>query len=558
MHHLSIALSLTVLSTTALSSSIAFVDDNNNGISDDIDIMNNPELDCNMDGILDLAQNYDLLQTIQQPTSLPLSQIGDRFGDSVDSDGSSLAIGSSNDPTYESSLGNFEVTGAVYVYSQANEDSPWVLKGNRIVPPIEPGESPVDSLFGLSVSVDGNRVLVGAPDYITTDGNTGAAFVYIFDEALSDWVLEKILRPGNDRADDFGASVAISGNRILVGDPKDDPIPYSASSNYGSFNYYVWDSVTEDWELFQKTHLDTLPLVENDEVSNDEFGTAVAFVGDAIVVSAPKQDFEGRANGGAVYSFYENSTGTILLPATQPLTGTERASFLDPTEFGESLSGDGDFLAIGSPKYKTNNTEYDSGRVYVYELDSTSSTVPAWIVDHDFRAGDGEAGDLFGSAVDIEHNIIGEVSLAVSAIEDSNSTGIDNGAVYIYHRVSAGVWEELNKMLPPEDSPGKTGFGISVANRLGDTFIGVVDDESTADETDGDLQGVYVFGPIPSCGGCNAADLAADGALNFLDVSAFLSAYTNQDPRADLAEPFGSFNFLDVSEFLSLFSAGCP
>lgn len=58
--------------------------------------------------------------------------------------------------------------------------------------------------------------------------------------------------------------------------------------------------------------------------------------------------------------------------------------------------------------------------------------------------------------------------------------------------------------------------------------------------------------------GCNGADLAEPfGALNFFDVSAFLSAYNSQDPAADFNGD-GSFNFFDVSEFLTVFNAGCP
>jgi len=61
-----------------------------------------------------------------------------------------------------------------------------------------------------------------------------------------------------------------------------------------------------------------------------------------------------------------------------------------------------------------------------------------------------------------------------------------------------------------------------------------------------------------SCG-CNPADLAEPcGVLNFFDVTAFLSAFNNQEPVADLAAPFGVFNFFDVSAFLTSFVNGCP
>jgi len=57
--------------------------------------------------------------------------------------------------------------------------------------------------------------------------------------------------------------------------------------------------------------------------------------------------------------------------------------------------------------------------------------------------------------------------------------------------------------------------------------------------------------------GCNAADINADGTLNFFDVSAFLNAFSMMDPSADINNN-GTWNFFDVSEFLSIFADGCP
>jgi hypothetical protein len=58
---------------------------------------------------------------------------------------------------------------------------------------------------------------------------------------------------------------------------------------------------------------------------------------------------------------------------------------------------------------------------------------------------------------------------------------------------------------------------------------------------------------------CNTADLAEPfGDLTFADISAFLTAFTAQDPAADLAAPQGQFTFADISAFLAAFAAGCP
>jgi hypothetical protein len=53
------------------------------------------------------------------------------------------------------------------------------------------------------------------------------------------------------------------------------------------------------------------------------------------------------------------------------------------------------------------------------------------------------------------------------------------------------------------------------------------------------------------------ADMNGDLALNFFDISAFLIAFSAQDPIADF-DGNGTFNFFDISAFLSAFSAGCP
>lgn len=53
------------------------------------------------------------------------------------------------------------------------------------------------------------------------------------------------------------------------------------------------------------------------------------------------------------------------------------------------------------------------------------------------------------------------------------------------------------------------------------------------------------------------ADINNDNAQNFLDVSAFLSYFANEDDRADYTDD-GQFNFLDVSFFLNAFSVACP
>jgi hypothetical protein len=64
------------------------------------------------------------------------------------------------------------------------------------------------------------------------------------------------------------------------------------------------------------------------------------------------------------------------------------------------------------------------------------------------------------------------------------------------------------------------------------------------------------FVTIELDGGC-LADFNDDGVLDFFDVSAFLSAFGNQDPSADFSGD-AQWDFFDVSAFLNLFAQGCP
>jgi len=62
----------------------------------------------------------------------------------------------------------------------------------------------------------------------------------------------------------------------------------------------------------------------------------------------------------------------------------------------------------------------------------------------------------------------------------------------------------------------------------------------------------------PAASGCNAADLAEPfGELNFFDISAFLSAFSAQDPAGDINND-AVFDFFDISSYLTIFANGCP
>jgi hypothetical protein len=125
--------------------------------------------------------------------------------------------------------------------------------------------------------------------------------------------------------------------------------------------------------------------------------------------------------------------------------------------------------------------------------------------------------------------------------------------------------EEFDPLVPldnlyviDDDSAGYPDALAFVNNPLDESFlyIAVVSSYSNwAPSQFGEFK--ITLGPnlifSPPC----AADLNGDGALNFIDVSAFLDAYSMNDPIADFSDD-GIINFFDIAAYLDLFNNGCP
>lgn len=54
-----------------------------------------------------------------------------------------------------------------------------------------------------------------------------------------------------------------------------------------------------------------------------------------------------------------------------------------------------------------------------------------------------------------------------------------------------------------------------------------------------------------------AADFNGDALFNFFDITTFVDLYNAQDPRADIAPPFGALNFFDIATYIDIYNAGC-
>jgi len=161
----------------------------------------------------------------------------------------------------------------------------------------------------------------------------------------------------------------------------------------------------------------------------------------------------------------------------------------------------------------------------------------------------------------------GNTTLTYALWYSNNIGTIDDSMTVELSNNNGGSWTTIDTLGPGDPDAGGGWFtqifdvGTIFANPSSQIRVRfVVSDLGAGSVVEAGVDAVklveLVCTDAPS--GCNAADLAEPfGELNFFDVSAFLSAFSAQDPGADLNND-GAFDFFDVSDFLSVFGQGCP
>ncbi|MEM1270812.1 MAG: fibronectin type III domain-containing protein, partial [Bacteroidota bacterium] len=263
-----------------------------------------------------------------------------------------------------------------------------------------PVSAEAGDLFGASVAVDGERLVIGAPG----EGAAGAVYVFQFDGA--DWIEDaKLLPPtsiGQGAA--FGGAVSVSNNVVLVG----------ALQATGTGRAYVFTETGESWNLDATLSPDAGPSVDR-----AGFGGTVMLEGAQAFVGAP---FE--AGSGRVYVYDGTAGSWTFTDKLAPLTAAQ------DDRFGASLSVFEDELIIGVPR--SDVAAQNVGEAYVYQRAGS-----AWVLEARLLPSDVAPGLEFGSSVAAD----GGFSLI----------GARGGeTVFSFERVE-DVWLEQIRIGPVED-----------------------------------------------------------------------------------------------------------
>ena len=314
---------------------------------------------------------------------------GDAFGLAMAISGNLMVVGVPLDDTGESD------SGRAYVYDLSS-GTPHIPVATLNNP------SPaVSDRFGYTVAISGTRVVVGA--YLDDTGVTDAGSAYVYDLSSGTPLVPMVIyKPGPAQSERFGYSVAISGTRVVVGDYFDD----TGATNAGTVYVYDLSSGTPTAPVST--------LNSPSPTAGGVFGCSVAISGTRLMVGAYGND-TGATNAGIAY-VYDLSSGT----PTVPIATLNNPSPAAEDNFGWSVAISGTRAVVGA--YRDDAGASDAGSAYVYDLSSATPTVPVATLNNPSPA----AQDFFGWSV----GIFGTQVVVGAYADDTGATEAGSAYVY--------------------------------------------------------------------------------------------------------------------------------
>ncbi|MBL0040640.1 MAG: Ig-like domain repeat protein [Xanthomonadales bacterium] len=349
-----------------------------------------------------------------------------------------------------------EGDGAVEVWLRSGNT--WALQ-QRIIP----ADLALGDNFGWSVAISGDTMAVGSPFADAGGVDSGAVYVYVRSAGV--WSLQqKLAGTLVDGGDRFGYSVDIDGNTVIAGAKTDEVGAVVAGAAY------VFTRSGSIWSQQGRLTVSG-PLGQE----ADAFGSAVRVSGDYAVIGAEYANTVAGEDAGAAYVFKRAASvwsQQVSLFSNAPSAGAQ---------FGHAVAIDGGTIVVSD-----HNRSSSTGRAVVYTgADAT------WTVQQTLSASDGQPSDFFGHAL----SIVGD-ALLVGAYQADLGSNIDRGSAYRFTR-SGSVWTQIDKYLASDASTTSESehFGFDVCLTPGAAVVGAPQDEVVVagPSTLQDAGAVYVY-----------------------------------------------------------------
>jgi WD40 repeat protein len=374
---------------------------------------------------------------------------GDNLGFSVAVNDTWAVVGAQNDDVVGSN------SGSAYVFDVNTGEQRRKLIAS---------DASADDKFGWSVAINGNIALIGAVFDDGAGSNSGSAYLF---NVTTGQQLFKLTASDAAAGDNFGHSVALSGNLALVGAIFDDGI----GSNSGSA--YLFD-VTTGQQLRKLTAVD--------EAIGDWFGVSVALSGSRALVGSQGDDDRGTASGSAYLFDVANGLQLRKLNASDGAAGDA---------FGVSVALSGDTALVGANAH--DGAGANSGAAYLFNAANGQQL-------HKLSATDAAAGDSFGYAVALSGDT------AIVGANGNDDAGNSSGSAYLF---DVGTGGQLRKLTASDAAAGDFfGESVSISGNFG--LVGA----RNTDDTGSDSGSAYLFDAADNQ---LLGDFNRDGAVNAAD-----------------------------------------
>jgi hypothetical protein len=370
---------------------------------------------------------------------------------------------------------------------------------NKVVAP----DRAADDFFGISVAISGNYAIVGAhkDDEDAAGGNTlsqsGAVHIFKKDPVTNNWSqLIKLVASDRGVGDEFGKTVAISGDYAIVGSYFDDEDASGGNTKNNAGAAYIFKKDhggIDNWGEVAK-------IVASDRNTSDLFGFSVAISGDYVIVGAREQDYNATggafvSNAGAAYIFKKDQGGIDNWGEVTKIVASDRGAV---DIFGSTVAISGDYAIVGAHQedHDANggNTVNSAGSAYIFKKDQGGTD--NWGEVKKIVASDRNNNDLFGSSLAIsgDHIVVG----ANYEDEDANGGNTINeaGSAYIFGKDQGGTdnWGEVTKIVA-SDRGGLDRFGYAVSISGDYVAVGAYleDEDVSGGNTLNDAGSAYIF-----------------------------------------------------------------
>ncbi len=344
--------------------------------------------------------------------------LGDNFGRYVSVYKNQVVVGAMYEDEDSLSGATEANAGSAYIYHR-DKSGRWTWK-QKITPP----DRDINDLFGCSVSMDENYMVIGASndehDTAHMNAITNAGATYIYKKSGNSWnYFQKIIAWDRAIGDLFGSSVDICDNYLICGAPDEDEDTTGSNTLNDAGSAYIFkiDTLTQKAVFVQK-------LMAYDREADDNFGYAVAISENYAIVGAPNERHDTAGTNpinfaGSAYIFKRNPNNGkwSFLKKIVPSNRTEVSLF------GKSISIEENKAIIGAPENAS------GGAAYIYQGDVQDYFHERQII----LPSNAVIINRFGHSVSLS----GNDAIGGAIAEDNDEQGNDNipdaGAAYIFN-----------------------------------------------------------------------------------------------------------------------------